>query len=277
MTPLWVVIGLIIAVSTVSTLGAGFSVVGLSALFSGAALAVGAMAMALEFAKFVLSAYLHQRWGSLNIIFRSYLTVAIIVLSVITSMGIFGFLSNAYQSSSVILDAELIKLESLKTQQARNAAEIARINKGIDEIPITRISRKMKVRSEAEPVISDLTKESEKMDITIADTNLRILDVKQKVGPLIYIAKIFNVDIDTIVKYLTLILIFVFDPLAICLVIATSEALNSRRPEYVMKERRSKTSASGSNPALPKETPPDFNGEEVIQMRFVDDKDQSTG
>ena len=135
----------------------------------------------------------------------------------------------------------------------------------------------MKVRSEAEPVISDLTKESEKLDMTIADSNLRILDVKQKVGPLIYIAKIFNVDIDTIVKYLTLILIFVFDPLAICLVIATSEALNSRRPEYVMKERRSKASASGSNPELSKETPPDFNGEEVIQMRFVDDKDQSTG
>src|SRR5258706_15136638 len=110
MVALWCIIGLIVAAVSVSVLGASFSIFGLSQLFSGASLAIIAMATALEFAKFVLAAYLHQTWVRQNIIFKSYLSSAVVILSVITSMGIFGFLSNAYQSASSVLDSENIKL-----------------------------------------------------------------------------------------------------------------------------------------------------------------------
>jgi hypothetical protein len=287
MISLWVVIGLIAATVAVSTLGAAFSVIGLSALFAGAAKAVIAMAASLELAKFVLSAYLHQRWGRINLLMRSYLVFAIVVLSLITSMGIFGFLSDAYQSSSATLEAENIKLAALKTQQQRNADEINRINHNIDEIPAGRISKRLKARADAEPLIAELTKQSQEIDQRISQANLHILEVKQKVGPLIYIARVFNLDIDTVVKYLILILVCVFDPLAISLVIATSESMMSRRQaESSMVTREENSAPLASSPVTPpSETgsaakpsfPTEHGGDdEIIQMRFTDDKDRNS-
>lgn len=229
MVSVWMIIGLLIAAVSVSTLGAAFSVAGIGALFSGAFIAVCAMAISLEFAKFVLAAYLHQRWRLLNGFFKTYLTSAIVILSLITSMGIFGFLSSAYQSASNTLDAENIKLETLRAQQARNKSEIDRLNKAIDEIPATRVTRRLQARQEAEPAIQALIKSSEGLETQIGEANLKILAVKEKVGPLIYISRAFNMNIDDVVKYLILVFVTVFDPLAICLVIATSDSLETRR------------------------------------------------
>jgi hypothetical protein len=229
MTSLWIIIGLILASICVSFLGAAFSVVGIGALFSGAVMAVCAMAGSLELAKFVLAAYLHQRWNAINPIMKTYLLCSVVVLSAITSMGIFGFLSNAYQSASNTLEAEIIKVEALKVQRTNNAAEIARLNKSIDEIPIERLTKKLAIRARFEPAISSLVRNSEEIDKQVAEANIRILDIKQKVGPLIYISKAFKIDIDTVVKYLIMVFVSVFDPLAICLVVATTEALESRR------------------------------------------------
>ncbi len=236
MVSLWIIIGLFLATLSVSILGAAFSIVGLGALFSGAALAVWAMAGSLEFAKFVLAAYIHQRWDALNRIYRTYLVFAIFVLSAITSMGIFGFLSDAYQSASSAIDGETIKLESLKAQQESNTKEIARLTKAIDEIPDSRISRKMKFRAETEPAILQLTKSNEEVMANITQSNLKLLDIKKRVGPLIYIARAFQIDVDTAVKYLILVFVSVFDPLAICLVIAFNQAIESRR-KYKLEQK----------------------------------------
>lgn len=289
MVALWVLLGLIVSAASVSTLGAYFSVIGIAALFSGAAIAVMAMATSLEVAKFVLAAYLHQRWKFVNWIMKSYLLLAIVVLSGITSMGIFGFLSDAYQSASTLLEAENIKLESLKAQQTRANGEIARINKNIEEIPENRVTKRLKARAEAEPQIAALTKQAEQIDAKIAETNLAILEVKKRVGPLVYIAKVFNKDIDTIVKYFIIVFVFVFDPLAICLVIATSEALESRK-NAKLNPKPQQQAAQAPVPAvtlqnpypdpthqpLAAETPlPAAPEDEVIQMRFVEDQDSS--
>ncbi len=229
MVAIWVIVGLILSATCVSVLGAAFSVVGLGALFSGAMVAVWAMAGSLEFSKFVLAAYLHQRWQDLNLVFKSYLVFAVVVLSLITSMGIFGFLSDAYQSSSHEIEEVNIKIANLRSQQKLNEAEIARLNKAIDEIPDSRVSKKIKARAEAEPRISALTKESEEVDRKIGTANLQLHEIKKKIGPLVYIARALNKDIDTVVTYLILVFVSVFDPLAICLVIATSEAMVARR------------------------------------------------
>jgi hypothetical protein len=216
---------LMIAAGSVSALGAAFSVRGLMRLFAGAPIAVALMASSLEFSKFVVAAFLHRGWDRLNRFYRTYLLVSVIVLSAITSMGIFGFLSDAYQTSSKDLVADQIKTDALKAEQARNTAEIERINRAIDEIPATRISKKIQARKDVEPVIRELTQKSDKIAEELKQMNLNTLDIKTKVGPLIYVAKVFNQDIDTIVKWLILVFVGVFDPLAICLVIATSEAL----------------------------------------------------
>ncbi len=271
MVALWCIIGLIIATVSVSTLGAAFSIVGIGALFSGALLAVYAMAAALEFAKFVLAAYLHQRWKSLNFIFKYYLVSAVVILSLITSMGIFGFLSDAYQSASTAIEVEDIKIANLKNQKASQEAEIQRLNRSIDEIPESRISKRLKARAEAEPQIAAMTKKIEQLESQIGVSNLNLLEVKKKVGPLIYIARSFNLEIDTVVKYLILLLVTVFDPLAICLVVATSEALESRKSQPVAQRRQEEDphendleQSQGPTEALPTDG-------SVIQMRFADD------
>lgn len=229
MISLWITIGLIISAASVAALGAYFSIVGLGALFSGAVIAVFLMAGSLEFAKFTLAAYLHQTWHSLNKIYRSYLTFSVVVLSIITSLGIFGFLSQAYESASSVLEAENIKLASIKSQQKLISSEIERLNKSIDEIPAARISRRLTARAEIEPLIKELNKKFADGEKGLTAANLQILDVQKKVGPLMYISRSFKMDIDSVVKYLILIFVCVFDPLAICLVIAATHALETRR------------------------------------------------
>lgn len=229
MISLWITIGLIIAAACVSTLGAFFSIVGLGALFSGATVSVWLMAGSLEFAKFVLAAYLHQTWKFLNPLFKTYMTTSVIILSTITSLGIFGYLSDAYQSASTVLEAENIKLENIKKQQEAFESEIDRLNYSVEEIPDDRITKKLKARELIEPKILDLNNKIQINEKLITQANLQILDVKKKVGPLIFISKNFNVDIDVVVRYLIFIFVAVFDPLAICLVIASTFSLESRK------------------------------------------------
>ncbi len=255
MVAIWVILGLILSAVAVSALGAAFSVVGLGALFSGAMVAVWAMAGSLEFAKFVLAAYLHQRWKDLNLIFKSYLVFAVVVLSLITSMGIFGFLSDAYQSSSHEIEEVNIKITNLRSQQKLNETEIARLNKAIDEIPDSRVSKKIKARAESEPRISALTKESEEIDRKIGVANLQLHEIKKKIGPLVYIARAMNKDIDTVVTYLILVFVSVFDPLAICLVIATSEAIEARR-RYKLNPPKQEVAPAA--PPVPVVSPPEL-------------------
>ncbi|AZZ36214.1 hypothetical protein CIK05_05205 [Bdellovibrio sp. qaytius] len=232
---LWITIGLIIAAALVSSLGAYFSIIGIGALFSGALVAVCLMAGSLEFAKFVLAAYLHQTWKNINLAFRIYMTFAVITLSAITSIGVFGFLSDAYQSASTVLEGESIKLENVKKQQEMITAEIERLNYSVEEIPEERMSKRLAARQAIEPRILELNKKYADNENVIVASNLQILEVKKKVGPLIYISRNFNVPIDKVVQYLILVFVSVFDPLAICLVIASTYSLETRKNKHLVQ------------------------------------------
>ena len=232
---LWITIGLIISAALVSALGAYFSIIGIGALFSGALVAVCLMAGSLEFAKFVLAAYLHQTWKNINLAFKVYMTFAVLTLSAITSIGVFGFLSDAYQSASTVLEGETIKLENVKKQQEMITAEIERLNYSVEEIPEERISKRLAARQAIEPRILELNKKYADNEKTIVDSNLQILEVKKKVGPLIYISRNFNIPIDKVVQYLILIFVSVFDPLAICLVIASTYAIETRKNKHLVQ------------------------------------------
>jgi hypothetical protein len=267
---------LALAAASVSVLGAAFSVSGLMKLFSGAAVAVAMMASALEFSKLVAAAFLHRTWAKLNILYRAYLLTAVIVLSAITSMGIFGFLSDAYQSSSKDLAANTIKIEALKAEQTRNLDEIARLNRNIEEIPADRISKKLKARKEAEPLIQELTRKSDLIAKEIEQASLVNLDVKSKVGPLIYIARVFNQDIDTIVKWLILVFVSVFDPLAICLVIATSEALKLKSQGHLSGHAFVELPTATPEPSAEAAVAQPLPQDPPVRMRFLDDAPPKT-
>ena len=229
MVQLWVIFGLVVSAVAISALGATFSIIGIGKLFAGATLAVWVMAASMEFAKFTVAAYLHQTWKDQSRVFRFYLVGSVVTLSLITSMGIYGFLSDAYSSTSSVLEAEEVKLERLTNEQALAKGEIDRLEKTVNDIPDKRISKRLRARAETEPMIRELQGKLTRAEMEIAEIKVKIIDVKQKVGPLLYIAKAFAIDIDTIVKYFVFLLVLVFDPLAICLVIAISDAVKRRQ------------------------------------------------
>ncbi len=229
--PLLYVYLLTVAGVTISAIGAWFSVTGLAALFSASYWAVIFMAGSLEFGKLVIAAFLHRAWAKTNLVMKTYMVSALVVLSLITSMGIYGFLSNAYQLSSLDLNANQIKLTALDEDVARTKTEIARIHKMIDDIPVTRITRKINIQREWNPRIDELQKHLDSVTQQKREINLATLQTNSKVGPLIFIAKAFDIELDTVVKYLILVFVMVFDPLAICLIIATGNAMKWREEE----------------------------------------------
>ena len=212
-----------------------FSVFGLSKLFSGAALSVVIMAGSLEFGKLVTAAFLYRYWDKVSILQKFYLTVATIVLILITSGGIYGYLSNAYQGATVGFEKQSTKLLALE-ERLENLAEDKKFLKDdlefqLAELPDNYRTAKRKLREDYNPRIQKVNDEVLNIKSEISDLELQLIDTGVDVGPAIYLAKVFKSDVDTVVSFFMLVLIFVFDPLAVMLVIAFNQALMLKEEE----------------------------------------------
>lgn len=219
---------LTIASSLIAVTGASFSILGLAKLFAGAPVAVGIMAGALEFAKLVATGFLYRYWGHLHRPIRAYLAFAITTLVGITSVGIFGFLSAAYQVSSVGLKTQQLKIEALGRENQAVQSRIAEMRKFIDEIPNSRISKKFEFQQTYEPEIRKLQEESDSIVAKMEGERVKMLTTHVEIGPAIYLAQAFGAEIDTVVKWLIIFFVSVFDPLAICLVLCLNLAIRLR-------------------------------------------------
>ncbi len=207
-----------LAALTLATTGAFFSVFGLSQLFAGAAKSVILMATALEFAKLVAAGFLYRYWGHVNHFLRTYLVGAVVTLIAITSVGIFGFLSNAYQKSSFNLRTQKLQLASLESEMQGYEKQIKEFNDFIANIPINRVSRKFEFQKYYDPQIRTIKKKEVVVQTKINELKLEMLHTQTDVGPIIYTAEALGTDVDTVAKYFILIFVLVFDPLAVCLV-----------------------------------------------------------
>ena len=212
-----------------------FSVFGLSKLFSGAALSVIIMAGSLEFGKLVTAAFLYRYWDKVSFLQKFYLTVATIVLILITSGGIYGYLSNAYQGATVGFEKQSTKLLALE-ERLENLAEDKKFLKDdlefqLAELPDNYRTAKRKLREDYNPRIQKVNDEVLNIKSEISDLELQLIDTGVDVGPAIYLAKVFKSDVDTVVSFFMLVLIFVFDPLAVMLVIAFNQALMLKEEE----------------------------------------------
>jgi hypothetical protein len=212
-----------------------FSVFGLSKLFAGAALSVIVMAGSLELGKLVTAAFLYRYWDVVNWFQRLYLGIAVIVLVGITSAGIFGYLSNAYQGATIEFEKQSTtllykedRLDQLKEDKVflQKELEVA-----ISELPENYITAKRKLREEYQPQISEVNKDMLDLKGEIGELKTSLVETGVDVGPAIYLARTFNTDIDSVVKFFIFILIFVFDPLAVMLVVAFNQALILRDEE----------------------------------------------
>jgi len=231
---------------SVSTSAAFYSVSGLIKLFAGAAFAVGIMAGSLEIAKLVTASLLYQYWGKLNKVLRTYLTIAAIVLVLITSAGIYGFLSAAYQTTAnkeAIIEQRIAALETKKHLYEQNRdnylSEKKSLTQNTSELRSALTNEKLKSKKSFEKQINNISKTddrvSSKLDISndsIFALNNRILELKtnssstSELGPLKYLSNLTGKPMDKIINWLLLVIIFVFDPLAIALVIAANFAFS---------------------------------------------------
>ena len=212
-----------------------FSVFGLSKLFAGAALSVIVMAGSLELGKLVSAAFLYRYWDAVSWFQKIYLTTAVLVLVAITSAGIFGYLSNAYQGATIEFEKQTTTLtykedrfEQLVDDKIYLKDEL---EQSIASLPDNYITAKRKLREEYNPKVLELNDEILDIKQDISDLKVGLVETGVDVGPAIYLARTFNTDIDSVVKFFIFILIFVFDPLAVMLIVAFNQALVLRVEE----------------------------------------------
>ena len=213
-----------------------FSVFGLSKLFAGATLSVIFMASSLELAKLVTAAYLYRYWGIINTFMKSYLLVGVVTLILITSGGIFGFLSNAYQGATIEFEKQsttlLYKEDRLVQLEDDKVYLKDELEQSIASLPDNYITAKRQLREEYNPKVLEINDQILGIKQEIGDLKVGLIETGVDVGPAIYLARAFGTDIDTVVKFFIFILIFVFDPLAVSLVVAYQVAITGGIRRY---------------------------------------------
>jgi hypothetical protein len=224
-----------------------FSVTGLGVLFSGAAVSVMVMAGALEFAKLVAATYLKQEWENIKGFNKWYLTSAVALLMLITSAGIFGYLSNAFQSQSLKLQQVDREVLVYTTKIEQNTAQITQLNTQLGNLSSTQntILEKGKVNSrllrsvdqkdrqvaQINKKIGNLQDENAKNNEKINEIKISNLDLEKEVGGFRFIAEAFGMELKNVVKFFIFLIVIVFDPLAVALIIAFNGLISQKKKE----------------------------------------------
>jgi hypothetical protein len=248
----------LVAIAAIMIAGSAayFSVTGLGVLFSGASVAVMVMATSLEFAKLVAATYLKQKWDDISGFNKWYLTSAVGILMLITSAGIFGYLSNAFQQQNLGLQKIERDIAVYQTQITKNDAEIVRYT--------TQLSNQQNIRNSQESNLSkqiDKDKSTSRVSqmIKSADKEIRLvsnrideltiknnaaldsinviknnnIELEKEVGGFRFVAESFNVELKSVVKFFIILIVIVFDPLAVALVISFNQLMigNKRKED----------------------------------------------
>jgi len=247
---------ILVGISAVIVAGcaAYFSVTGLGVLFAGAAVSVMVMAGSLELAKLVAATYLKQEWDNIKGFNKWYLTISVGTLMLITSAGIFGYLSNAFQQQNLELQKVERQVLVFENKIKQNESEIARYN--------TQLTNQQNIRNSQENNISkiidkngsttrltqmvrnadrEITSISGKINKLIQENNVAAdsvnairnqnINLEREVGGFRFVADAFGSDLNTVVKFFIFIIVIVFDPLAVALIIAFNGLLMNKREE----------------------------------------------
>ena len=238
----------------ISAVAAFYSIVGLMAIFSASAMSIAVMGIVLEVGKLITASWLYQNWKRVPLLLKSYLTIAVVVLMFITSMGIFGYLSKAHIDQGKGVAEIYLKVERVDNRIQTERNTILRYEKQLTNLDtalnkyldLGAVSKGLAKREEQEPErkerVSLRNKAQEKIDLLLterAEYQLQINSFEVEIGPIKYISAIIYGDkaldyIDTAVRAVILILVFVFDPLAVLLIVSA----NMSFAEYSEKRKR---------------------------------------
>jgi hypothetical protein len=239
----WLILTTGIALSVVS---AWYSVTGLVAIFAGASLAIIILGGTLEFGKIILASWLYRNWKYIPFLMKTYFTSALLILMLITSMGIFGFLSKAHLDQVAPSGDVVAKIERIDDSISRERARVARaeqqlgqLDKAIDSIidrnnrAQTALQLRNQQKKERDTLAAEI-KDAQKNIDTLLDERSPLLKatraIKLEVGPIRYVSELLygadgEKDLEAAIRIMILLLVMVIDPLAVLLIIAASRDL----------------------------------------------------
>ena len=239
----------------IASCAAFFSVTGLGVLFSGASTAVMVMASTLEFAKLVAATYLKQKWDDIHGVIKWYLVTAVAVIMIITSAGIFGYLSNAFQQQNLKLGQIEREISVFQTQITTNESEINRFTTQITNLQQIRNSQEANIskvieRNGSTSRLSTMVRNADK-EISVISVKINTLaeknnknyeeinkiknnniETEREVGGFRFVAEMFDVELKKVVKFFIFLIVVVFDPLAIALIVAFNGLIIVKKKKY---------------------------------------------
>ena len=269
---------------TIAATAALFSITGIGTLFAGAALSAMVMAGALELGKLVGISFLYRYWKELPFTLKSYMSIASIVLIIITSAGIYGYLSSAYAKVAADPLRMNAEVQILNSQAATLDEEIKRKTTRLDQIITLRGQQENRIDSlivrsttgntttirNAQNQLTELSRTATTLQREINQSSVQRDSLKAKslttdvaittnsdIGTFVYISRAIGVELDTVVKWFILIIVLVFDPLSICLVLAYN--FLQKRGQVVEEPKK----LSIFNEAPPEPTP------EVVEEKII--------
>lgn len=241
----------------IAAVAAWYSIIGLTAIFAAAVIPIIIMGIVLEVGKLVAAAWVYNHWRETSILLRTYLVSAIVVLMLITSMGIYGFLSKSHIDAGINTGEISVKIERVDNRIKSEQRQIDRAEKNILEMDTTlekteygffddsRLDERKRQSAEREQLNSIITKSENSIDDLLdkkSEYELEVKNFEVEVGPIKYIAALIYGDeaknyLDNTVRYVILLLIFVFDPLAVLLLISANMSYRKELELYPPEER----------------------------------------
>ena len=249
---------------SISAVAAYYSIVGLMAIFSAAAFSIAVMGVVLEIGKLVTASWLYQNWKTVPKVLKYYLTSAVVILMFITSMGIFGYLSKSHIDAGTNTSQVTVKLDRVNSRIASEQKVIDRAERQLENLDkaleryvelgaVSKgLDRRISQEEERLKLTNMVNKSQDKIDEYLdqkSEYELEIKNFEVEVGPLKYISALLYGDdaltfLENAVRWVILILVFVFDPLAVLLVVAANitirDVLNKRKriKDKLLREQR---------------------------------------
>lgn len=278
---------------TIAGCAALFSVTGIGTLFAGAAASAMVMASALELGKLVGISFLYRYWNEVPKALKSYLSVASVVLIIITSAGIYGYLSSAYAKVAADPLKMNAEVQILNSQAATLDQEIQRKTQRLDQIISLRGQQENRIDNlisksttgsnttirSAQNSLNELNRTANTLQREINQASAQRDSLKAKslttdvaittnsdIGTFVYISRAVGVPLDTVVKWFILIIVLVFDPLSICLILAYNFLIKREEP----KEEIKKFAVYDEKPPIEQVAPVEVKSEEEILNRYLD-------
>ena len=245
----------------ISGVAAYYSIIGLVAIFSASVVPIAVLGVVLETGKLVSAAWLYHYWRKVNVLLKTYLISAVLVLMFITSMGIFGFLSKAHIEQTSVQSDNTLRIESIDTQIARQQKDIERaelqlsllddaLKKYVELDAVTKSINARKGQKEERDALTTIINNATNTISTLTQTKYELRtkqnELVAEVGPIKYIAELVygNSEQNTLeesVRWVIIILVWVFDPLAVLLLISANISLKEELTKLRRKKSRKKT------------------------------------